>query len=552
MKILEEKFKNAHTLPREERLKLHQDLTRLKPDFLEGIGPRWWWWRRCKIKVLVVVDGLNFGFGGFGLSEFLTAFNELEAQHHVNYELTLADRGPGLPPLNNPVAVDAKNNFKFDAPGIDLNNFDQIWLFGIQGSSQPTPDSNIPNQESITSSEISAIENYMNSGGGLFATGDHGVLGNVMCGNIPRVKDMRYWNDFPNSSNDENEVSMGGKKRNDTNQPPPGQVSSNAFNHQSDNIPQKIAVRTFGNNASPHPLLSVNTNVRQSGIIDIMPDHPHEGECKAESSFTVNGVSVSSQIIATSFVIGGNTAGFKDPTDPHCFPSIAVWDGWLANAGRIVVDSTWHHFVNINVNGLTNTDWDAICHYFMNIAKWMSRRRYWWCWRRRLIFELLHDSQIIEASLDNPKIPFEEIGISEIRSIGALAKQELANRIGESGAKAFLFELIEEVNPKFANFINPWNPISSVIEKGKKRKSELKSDKRLKDNWIDFDSVFLTTIGTAFLELRDDKIIGSIENITEKSLHRIDKLFVKGIEKGFELSIQNLEQKYNRSMKLIL
>ena len=159
----------------------------------------------------------------------------------------------------------------------------------------------------------------MNNGGGLFATGDHGVLGKVMCGNIPRVQDMRYWDNFPNSSNDDNEVSMGGKKRNDTNQPPPGQTSSKDFDHQADDIPQNIAVRTFGNGAMAHPLLSINTNIRASGIIDVMPDHPHEGECKPETTFSINGVSVPTQVIATSFVIGGNTAGFKMPTEPHCF-----------------------------------------------------------------------------------------------------------------------------------------------------------------------------------------------------------------------------------------
>ena len=120
----------------------------------------------------------------------------------------------------------------------------------------------------------------------------------------------------------------------------PGNSIADSFDHLSDNIPQNIAVRTFGNGL-PHSLLSISTNIRPSGIIDIMPDHPHEGECKAETSFTINGVTVPTQIVATSFVNGGNTSGGKAATEPHCFPSVAVWDGWLANsAGRIVIDST--------------------------------------------------------------------------------------------------------------------------------------------------------------------------------------------------------------------
>jgi hypothetical protein len=40
---------------------------------------------------------------------------------------------------------------------------------------------------------MQAILNFMNSGGGVFATGDHYKLGACLCGAIPRVRSMRKW-----------------------------------------------------------------------------------------------------------------------------------------------------------------------------------------------------------------------------------------------------------------------------------------------------------------------------------------------------------------------
>ena len=341
MESLEKRFKEIHLLSREERLKILKEIEILKPEFAKPFFPQWWWWRRCTVKVLIVTDGgLKFDTTAGGLSEFLTTFNQLQATTWNNYQLTLGHR-TSSPSSSNPLVVNHFNNFKFDT-SVAINDFDQVWLFGI--------DSGTP----INATENTAIENYMNGGGGLFATGDHGSLGRAMCGNIARVKDMRHWSDFPSSPDLTNEVSMGGWKRNDTNRPAEGDATSLFFDNQSDNIPQTIGVRMFGTGL-PHPLLSCSSSIRPSRIIDIMPDHPHEGECKQETTFMANGINIQSQIIATSFVLGGSTTnggdGGKALTVPHCFPSIAVWDGRSANVGRIVIDSTWHHFVNINLNG---------------------------------------------------------------------------------------------------------------------------------------------------------------------------------------------------------
>ncbi len=541
MKTTEERFKNMHLLSRQERRSLADELQRTRPDFLKQFAPPWWWWQPCKVKVLIVTDGgLNYGTTGFGLSEFLTAFNELESQSSINYEVTLAHRGTIIN-SPNPVVVNHISNFNFNT-SVNLPDFDQLWIFGIDSGA------------SISSAERNAIEAFMDGGGGVFATGDHGTLGGAIGRDVARIKDMRYWDNFPNSV--DSEVGMGNRRRNDTNQPEAGSAISNFFDNQSDDVPQTIAVRTFGA-GMPHPLLSISASLRPSRIIDVMPDHPHEGECKPETSFTVNGTTVPTQIIATSFVRGGSTtyggAG-KDATEPHCFPSIAVWDGWQANVGRIVIDSTWHHFVNINLNGvgsgpfgdipgqepgLTATDWVAVRQYFMNIATWMSRRKYWWCWRRRILFELLNDSQLIEASLDNPLEERSKVSLADINSIGALAEEILASKFNPVFARTFLLEILEEVNPNLATQLDVWSPIKS-----KKAKSYYQE-------WINYDLLLYTAIGSGFLSLKNNKAFLTDKKISEKSLTKIDGLFSEGMEYGFAIALKDLESKMRSSIKSI-
>ncbi len=534
MKEIEEKFKNMHLLGRDERITLTNELTRLKPDFLKPYFPKWWWWRRCTVKVLIVTDGgLNFGIGGFDLSEFLTSFNQLQATTWNNYQITLGHRGT-ITPSTNPLVVNQISTFNFQT-SVTLNDFDQVWLFGINSGT------------GLPAAELTVVENYMNGGGGLFATGDHGYLGSSLCGNITRVKDMRYWSDNPvASTNDVNEVSMSGKRRNDTNRPKAGDSTSLYFDNQSDNIPQEIAVRTFGA-GMPHPLLSISTGIRPSGIIDIMPDHPHEGECKPATSFTVNSVTVPTQIIATSFVLGGSTTGAgsgKALTEPHCFPSIAVWDGRLANAGRIVVDATWHHFVNINLNGvgsnfgdipglqsgLTTADFQVIRQYYMNISLWISRPKSWWCWRRFIWIELLRDSQLIEASLNNPNEKIENISLPDLNSIGSLAEEILSAKFSPSFAREFLIEALETVNPQISSLLNIWKP-----ENKEKTKNLQES---YYQPWLNLDLILYTSVGAGFIALRDDKKISG-DKLDEKDLDRVTEIFNKGMVFGYNKSIEN-------------
>lgn len=535
LKTLEQRFKNIHLLDREERISLTRQLEWLRPEFLKPYYPKWWWWRRCTVKVLIVTDGaLNFGTGAGGLSEFLTIFNRLQSTTWNNYQITLGHRSSSVPSTNG-LVVSQINNFNFQS-SVTLSDYDQVWLFGILSGS------------GLPATELTVVERFMNEGGGLFATGDHGNLGSALCGNITRVKDMRFWTDLPSDVSNQN-AAMSGAFRNDTNRPGSG-TTSRYFDNQSDSIPQVIAPRIF-TGGLPHPLLSISTTVRPSGIIDVMPDHPHEGECKPERTFTANGISVSSQNIATSYVLSGSTTnngnGGKTPTMAHSFPSIGVWDGRLANAGRIVVDSTWHHFVNINLNGegsqgsgfsnddlsgrqsgLNAADYTAIKQYFMNIATWMTRKKSFLCWRRYIWLELLRNSQLIEASLNNPVEKIEKITIADLCSIGSLAQEILSSKYSPAFAREFMLESMENLNPEFSSMLNNWKPKSEKEDR----------DDHYYESWFNFDLLLWTSIGAGFIALRDDKSISG-DKLNEKDLDRVEKLFTKGMSYGFDRSVEN-------------
>lgn len=335
--------------------------------------------RRCTQRILLVTDGgLSFDpLSGFGLSRFAAELAKISPTPVI----TKAHR------RTDPTAD--KQNFVFDNT-ITTANYDQIWLFGIETA--PV----------LTNAEFSVLANFMNGGGGLFATGDHENLGYAMGGELPRVRKMRDWATIPMFSNRIDTVTN------------PGPDHLTQFHDQSDEFPQRIFPHYYGsgNSWSPHPLLRSPV-----GDIDVMPDHPHESVCLVGPALNapynlhglnfvefppVNNAPLAPQIIATSVSAGRFLTDIgKPPTNPRCFGSISVWDGHQVARGRIVCDSTWHHFVNINLdgteappqagnnrNGLRDTmlnftpDYHQVAEYYRNIADWIipSNRRWcrWW------------------------------------------------------------------------------------------------------------------------------------------------------------------------------
>ena len=274
-----------------------------------------------------------------------------------------------------------------------------------------------------------------------------------------------------------------------------------------------------------------------------MPDHPHEGECKPEMEFSVinpkTGLAqtIRTQNIATSFVLAGNEASGKTPTIPHCFPSIGVFDGRPANVGRIVVDSTWHHFVNINLNGLNPATYAIIEHYYKNIARWMTRKKTMFCFYRRLVVYAVFDERILESAMLNPKIKLEDVPVAELLSIGSHAIEIVAENFSPAQARLFALDLLEPLMPKLAFELNPWRPdrVSNADDPV--------------TQWVNPDGLLAMAIGNGVVKLRDE--LGEInEPISGEQEALISKVFEKGMELGLKKAIRGLERELPKWSKL--
>lgn len=377
------------------------DLKLFRGNTLAELVIRGW---PCPQKILMVTDSaLDFGAGGFGLSEFVGIITG--AGHTVS---TAHRNGFG------PTTIPGAFNFATAATPVTTKNYDQIWLFGF-------------NTTPLTAAERTTIAKFMSAGGGVFATGDHSSIGAGMGTNIPRVRSMRNWATIP----------MVDPMRHDT-VVHPGVDGIKQFDDQADHFPQQIYPVFFSNGGpsnnpstwSVHPVLR-----HPSGAVDYLPDHPHESECLAPTPVAGNfagveewpapiggGPRIPAQVVAISISAGRFiTDTLKPPVSPRCFGAISAYDGDAANVGRIVCDATWHHFVNVNLNGSGGTpdttgapragmyvggaptaEYLKIQRYFLNTVRWLAPKGRRTCYPWVVAAAVRFDLEIRELQLPEP------------------------------------------------------------------------------------------------------------------------------------------------------
>jgi hypothetical protein len=157
------------------------------------------------------------------------------------------------------------------------------------------------------------------------------------------------------------------------------------------------------------------------GPIDVFPDHEHEGEALApevelnDAAWpTVNGHQELPVVIARGKINDPSADKFGQEIG-----LVSAYDGHKVNVGRILADSSWHHWFDINLLGLPDrlppdpyAGFDATAGgravlkkldaFFLNCATWLAppcrqaemRRAAWW--------SVLWTSQIAELSVDHP------------------------------------------------------------------------------------------------------------------------------------------------------
>lgn len=516
--------------------------------------------RPCQIDILLVADGgLYFNEDDFGLEAFIETLLSPPGAY-VRFNLTLAHRQGWVTDhqmlSGNSRIVRRIKGFRFDnSDHFTTDRYDQVWLFGIEASGSPT------------NAELRVISEFMDGGGGVFATGDHGALGKALCGSIPRVRSMRLWDDSSGR------VGMTDSDRNDTNRA--GRDTSSEFNDQSDDIPQPIQPKLYHQRQGiwrvsyPHPLLC-----GPKGAIRIMPDHPHEGECieptDTDRQDTYDGYTITEypanagsprplpKVIATSSVPAGNKAadrGFeKAPTDPHAFGGISVYDGHYANVGRVVTDATWHHFININLIGddiVQRTDptnhkaqgflsspqgqayLEGIKTYFRNIAVWIARPSQIHCMNTHLIWNLLWHHRVIEAVSTRPDVNFELADAGYILDVGKHARDVLGRYASQCQSRRLAIDILRpKIDEKLLERLDPWWPKPKPIPDPRPGPDPVP--------WVTPEPLLELALGGALIALREEFPEPNPE-IREEAEEIIDEVIERGVEKALEVATESID-----------
>jgi hypothetical protein len=401
----------------------------------------------CPQKILMVTDGsLNFGPGFFGLSEFVSIVSA------AGHAVSTAHRSGG-----GSATIAGAFDFSAAAVAVDRTHYDQLWLFGYSAVN-------------LSPAEQAVIANFMKAGGGVFATGDHQTLGRGMGANIPRVRGMRDWAGIPMASPSRLDTVLDA-----------GIDNVKQFNDQANAVPQRTFPVFFSNGGDDfaasswavHPVLR-----HPSGAVDCMPDHPHESECLAPlpvaGNFAgveewpaplVGGPRIAPQVVSVSmsagrFIVSGapTASGTKPPVRPRSFGGISAYDGDAAKVGRAVCDSTWHHFVNINLNGAgagvdsagnpfdglyvggaATPEYKKIQAYYLQTVRWLAPIGRRSCWPFIVSALARFDFEMMELALPQPHpCPWDPL-----IQIGVAAEQVVARHWGPGAAADVVAAMLE-------------------------------------------------------------------------------------------------------------
>jgi len=373
---------------------------------------------RSTVRILVVVDSeisLTEGPSAFGVGRVVRLLRE-STVGCTSFRVDLARRNNAAFAVNASPAPNQPRyeGFRFnsqDGGAPVLNRYDEVWCFGFKPGNDAGPDANITSALALPASdaELEALTRWMNERrGGLLAMGDHDYLGASMCHRIPRIRSMRRWTNAQGVPPIGGEFDADTALRHDTNQPfTPAQVSGGAeipFSVQEDSKPQSIdwvpwisqQVSIFKVNQRPHPILCHPTH----GPIDVMPDHPHEGwnyeddEIDLTATYAFGALSgdeypmVGANRPSPVVIAHGTTTPNppfnleKGPSPKKRFAMVTAYDGHQANVGRVVTDTTWHHWFDENITAIEaagGANWDKISRYYLNVATWLAPpgRRDW-------------------------------------------------------------------------------------------------------------------------------------------------------------------------------
>ncbi|MEN3328160.1 MAG: hypothetical protein V7638_2967 [Acidobacteriota bacterium] len=335
--------------------------------------------------------------------------------------------------------------------------FDEIWFFGLHQAN--TESGKFPfaiprggPENELEEAEVEALKRWMKinddgtGGGGVLMTGDHNSLapanrlpgknGSVKITNdtlvglgralgqaVPRAGELRGWIGPPSTSRTDSFNT----------------IASTGF--QTDFRPQALQLQKFnavGNldpSGTAHPLFFY----RGDQLIDVFPDHAHEGALVIPdiSDTEVWPKGENGQPRPVVAALG------QDHLHDKQVSVVTAYDGDTAGVGRIVADSSWHHYLNINLKGFPHpapipSDSDKIGQFYGNVAVWLAPRHKRQQMAQAMAWELAEYTKLLENAGDPSELG--EIGDMILkRAASPCEAHELMRALapGQSAAESF-------------------------------------------------------------------------------------------------------------------
>jgi hypothetical protein len=383
---------------------------------------------REKIRILIYSDDERFSENGHshagrirgGMSMAMRLI-KLKLKPMAEVDITLLNRHKDEAGKES----HAKNKLTDDL----LKQFDELWVFGyrkINTDSQP--------ENELTSLEITSLKNWMDSGHGVFVTGDHAeetelpsikpapgtspasgtlpksvaklCVGRALGHLIPRARELRVWEGGPDRASDTFNTIEG--------------VLPAYDHYERDNIPQNLILTTA---PKVHELFWLDWgNKAEQLLITKFPDHMHEGAAIAPHDLRDEDWAPPMPHDERPKVIAfGRDKRFID----KCLGVVTAYDGHKHGRGRIVADSSFHHYVNENLQGFSNSggnpikgsDLDQIAQYYGNLALWLSPKTLTRKIKQSVILRLVNNGDIINIIKNASDLA---IGKTALRVLGEI------------------------------------------------------------------------------------------------------------------------------------
>lgn len=279
------------------------------------------------IRVLFYLDDEQFATGNYQLSRLKAALE----RRSMRVELRSRVAGAAI-------------------TGPLLAEYDEVWFFLRSLAGKP-----------LAAEESEALRAWMDAGHGVLVTGDHCEsyagewlgLGAPVGRAIPRAGKLRAWGKGPGTERVDSldSVEIDG---------PAGPLDE----PQRDGAPQRLILPVLADSRR-HPIF----HGRGGRLLDRLPDHMHEGALRiASQDWAGEPLPV---VIARGV----------DHWRAQCFDLMAAWDGHASPGGakgRIVADSSWHHYVDFNLATIADAGgeaWDKIQELYSNLAVWLAPPR---------------------------------------------------------------------------------------------------------------------------------------------------------------------------------